>query len=316
LNSNTVMFGFRSAVRVFGRTASRYSSVARQARHVSSTASTDTSKDMLRALSLIGGAAVGTLFLSSGHDDVAQASGNELEYPHYDWPHNSPLATFDAASLRRGFEVYRQVCSTCHSLNFIHFRELVGVTHTKDQATAIAKTYEIEDGPDDKGEMFKRPRALTDRFPNPYPNKNFARFANNGALPPDLSLIAVARMGGPDYLFALLTGYRDPPAGIKLRAGQSYNPYFAGGLISMPPPLSDGQIEYEDGTPATVSQMARDVVCFLNWASEPEHDERKKFGFKMVPVMATLVVFSAYYKRLKWSLLKTRKISWLPVKYD
>jgi len=264
----------------------------------------------------MGGAAVGTFFLSSGHDDVAHASGDELHYPSYPWPHNSLLSTFDTASLRRGFEVYRQVCSTCHSLQYIHYRQLVGVTHTKDQAEAIAKTLEVEDGPDDKGEMFKRPRLLTDPLPHPYPNDNFARYANNGALPPDLSLVVLARMGGPDYVFALLTGYREPPAGVVLRPGQSFNPYFAGGLLAMPPPLSDGQVEYEDGTPATVSQMARDVVCFLNWTSEPEHDERKKLGFKTLPVMLTLIVFAAYYKRLKWSVLKTRKISWLPVKYD
>jgi len=316
LDLDTAMFGFRAAVRVFGRTASRYSSVAQHVRHMSANAAVNSSKDMTRALALIGGAAVGTIFLSSGHKEVAHASGDELPYPAYPWPHNSLFATFDTASLRRGFEVYRQVCSTCHSLQYIHYRQLVGVTHTKEQALAIANTLQVEDGPDDKGEMFQRPRILTDPLPRPYPNDNFARYANNGALPPDLSLITVARMGGHDYLFALLTGYRDPPAGVVLRPGQSYNPYFAGGLLAMPPPLSDGQVEYEDGTPATVSQMARDVICFLNWASEPEHDERKKLGFKMAPVMFSLVIFAAYYKRLKWSLLKTRKISWLPVKYD
>jgi len=238
-----------------------------------------------------------------------------LPWPHFPWPHEGLVDTFDTASLRRGFEVYRQVCSTCHSLDYISYRNLVGVTHTKDHAEAIARTIEVEDGPDDKGEMFKRPGVLTDRMPRPYPNDNFARYANNGALPPDMSLIVKARPAGPDYIFSLITGYRDPPAGIKPRQGQSYNPYFPGGLIAMPPPLTDGQVEFEDGTPATVSQMARDVSAFLAWCSEPESDDRKRWAFKFLPPIIAGVVFSAYYKRLKWNLIKTRRVYWLPFKH-
>jgi len=187
------------------------------------------------------------------------------------------------------------------------------VSHTKEQAAALAKSIEVDDGPDEKGEMFKRPGALTDHMPRPYANDNFARFANNGALPPDLSLIVKGRPAGVDYIFSLLTGYgRPPPAGIKVREGMSYNPYFPGGLLAMPAPLTDGQVDFEDGTPATVSQMAKDVAVFLHWCSEPEADERKKLGLASVAALSTAFLFAAYYKRWKWQVIKTRRISWIP----
>jgi len=229
---------------------------------------------------------------------------------HYPWPHSGLLSTFDHSSLRRGFEVYQQVCSSCHSLNRIAYRNLIGVTHTEDEAKAIAETIEVTDGPDDQGEFFKRPGKLSDYFAAPYANDNAARAANNGALPPDLSLIVKARHGNADYIFSLLVGYREPPAGVEMRQGLHYNPYFAGGAIGMPQQLFDGMVDYADGTPATASQMAKDVTSFLAWASEPELDERKLMGFKSILLLSTLFVFALYIKKLKFSYLKSRKIVW------
>lgn len=168
-------------------------------------------------------------------------------------------------SMRRGFEVYRQVCSTCHSVRYLHYRQLIGETHSEVQAKALAESVVVKDGPNDAGEYFERPGRLSDPLPKPYPNDEYARYINGGALPPDLSLIVKARHGGADYIYALLTGYREPPHGVTLRQGLYYNPYFQGGAIAMPPPLNDGGIEYEDGTAPTISQQAKDVTVFLNW---------------------------------------------------
>jgi len=202
------------------------------------------------------------------------------------------------------------VCA-CHSLESIAFRQLVGVTHDVEGAKAFASKYDIKDGPNDQGEMFTRPGRLADRFPSPYANEEAARFANGGALPPDLSLIVKARHGGEDYIFALLTGYTAPPAGISLRNGLYYNPYFPGGAIAMPPPINDGQIDYPDEKiPNTQSQLAKDVSTFLAWASEPTQDERKLMGCKAVVAMAMTAALSFYYKRFKWGVLKTRKFYW------
>jgi len=153
--------------------------------------------------------------------------------------------------------VYTQVCASCHSLSRISYRNLVGVCYSEEEAKAMAADITVVDGPNDTGEMFDRAGKLSDRLPSPYKNEEQARSINNGALPPDLSLIAKSRHGGEDYLFALLTGYREPPAGVVLADAQYYNPYFAGGRIGMPPPLNDGAVDYPDGTPATKSQMAK-----------------------------------------------------------
>lgn len=241
---------------------------------------------------------------------VAACSGDAIHALPYGFDHKGPLSSFDYASVRRGYQVYKEVCSTCHSLERICFRNMIGVTHTEDELKALAADIDVVDGPDAEGEMFERPGKLSDTLPKPYANDEAAAAANNGAIPPDLSLIVKARPGGVDYLFALLTGYFEPPEGKELLPGLYYNPYFDGGAIAMERQLRDGQIEYEDGTPATTSQMAKDVAVFLAWASEPEHDVRKKQGMQTVVALSALVLLTGYYKRLKWAPLKTRKISY------
>lgn len=242
--------------------------------------------------------------------EKASAADEALHSPNYNWKHTLPWQSFDHASIRRGYLVYKQICATCHSLDRIAFRHLVGVSHTEEEVKELAAEFEVQDGPNEEGEMFGRPGKLTDRFPRPYPNDEAARYSNNGSLPPDLSLIIKARHGGENYVFSLLTGYREPPHGIQLRSGLYYNPYFAGGSIGMAPPLAvDGMVEYDDGTEATISQMAKDVTTFLCWAAEPEHDERHKMGLKAIFVLGLLSVSAFYLKKFKWSTLKTRVIS-------
>ncbi|CAG8600889.1 6959_t:CDS:2 [Paraglomus occultum] len=238
----------------------------------------------------------------------ANLADEGLHPPAYPWSHKPIWATFDHASIRRGYQVYKEVCSTCHSLERLAWRNFVGVSHTLDEAKAMAEEVEYTDGPDDTGEYFQRPGKLSDYLPRPYPNEEAARAANAGALPPDLSLMIKARHGGCDYVFSLLTGYVDPPAGVEIREGLHYNPYFPGGAIGMARVLYDGLVEYEDGTPATTSQMAKDVVTFLNWAAEPEHDERKKMGLKAITILSVMFILSIYLKRYKWTVLKSRKI--------
>jgi len=231
-----------------------------------------------------------------------------LHAPHYEWPHEGWLTTFDKRSVKRGYEVYKQVCAACHSVKDIHFRDLVGVIYTEEEAKTEALEFMVEDGPDDTGNMFTRPGKLFDVLPKPYPNAEAAKAANNGVEPPDLSVIVKGRAGGANYIFALLTGYCDPPAGVSVTEGIHYNPYFAGGLISMAQALYNEIIEYEDGTPATQSQLAKDVVTFLCWTAEPEHDVRKKFLLKTMMIFATLLAASYYFKRHRWSTLKNKVI--------
>jgi len=226
------------------------------------------------------------------------------------WTFNGILGTPDAASVRRGFEVYRQVCYTCHSLKFLRYRHFVGVFYTEEQAKALAASVKVHDGPNDKGEYFERPGLLTDPLPKPYDNDQAAREANGGALPPDLSLIKKSRHGDADYIFSILTGYRDPPIGVDLRQGLYYNPYFPGGAISMRPALQDGGVEYEDGTPATVSQQAKDVVNFLQWASEPKREMHKIMGVRIISSLFIMAIGAGYMKRFVWAPNKSRRITY------
>ncbi len=223
--------------------------------------------------------------------------------------------TFDHASIRRGFQVYKEVCAACHSLSRVAWRTMVGVSHSNSEVREFAAEYEYDDEPDDEGNPRKRPGKLADYIASPYANEQAARAANQGALPPDLSLIVKSRHGACDYIFSILTGYPDePPAGIVLPAGSNYNPYFPGGSIAMGRVLFDELVEYDDGTPATTSQMAKDVTTFLNWASEPEHDDRKKAGLKVIIVLSSLYLLSVWVKKFKWTPLKHRKIVFTPPK--
>lgn len=232
--------------------------------------------------------------------------------PRYPFWIKSIFHAHEIPSVRRGYEVYRQVCATCHSMKQIQFRALVNSVYPEQRMKDIAKEFDVVDGPNDEGEMFSRPGILTDAFPSPYPNEEGARYANGGALPPDLSVYTTAKHEGLDYIFALLLGYRDPPAGISIRDGLYYNTYFPGGVIGMPPPLhSDGLLDYEDGTPSTRSQNAKDVVNFLCWAAEPIHDERKILGLKAMFGMFLGAVISGVWYRAGWITLKTRRIDFV-----
>lgn len=222
-------------------------------------------------------------------------------------------ASIDILSLRRGFQVYREVCASCHSLARIPYRSLVGTVLTVDEAKAMAEENEYDTEPNDEGEIEKRPGKLSDYLPSPYKNDEAARAANNGALPPDLSLMVKARHGGCDYIFSLLTGYpEEAPPGAVVPEGLNFNPYFPGTGIAMARVLYNELVEYEDETPATTSQMAKDVVEFLNWSAEPEMDQRKKMGVKVLVITTVLFALSVWVKRYKWSPLKTRKIAYMP----
>lgn len=265
---------------------------------------------------VVAGVAASTmLYADSMTAEAMTAAEHGLHAPGYAWSHNGPLETFDHSSIRRGYQVYREVCAACHSMDRVAWRTMVGVSHTNPEVRAMAEEFEYDDEPDEQGNPKKRPGKLADYIPGPYPNEQAARAANQGALPPDLSLIVKARHGGPDYIFSLLTGYpEEPPAGVVLPPGANYNPYFPGGSIAMGRVLFDDLVEYEDGTPATTSQMAKDVTTFLHWCSEPEHDERKRLGLKAVIVLSSLYLLSVWVKKFKWAGIKSRKIVFNPPK--
>merc|ERR1712001_371055 len=232
--------------------------------------------------------------------------------PKIQWSHSGMLDSFDHASIRRGYQVYKQVCSACHSMKFIAFRNLVGIAYTEAEVKAMAAEEMITDGPNEAGDMFERPGKLSDYMPGPYANDAAAAAANNGAIPPDLSYIVLARHGNEDYVYHLLNGYCDAPAGIELREGQNFNPYFPGGAIGMAAPLYNEIIEYDDGTPATLSQLSKDVCTFLTWTASPEHDMRKKMAIKGLSMLGILMGITYYIKRHKWSVIKSRKILYTP----
>ncbi|KAF9923884.1 cytochrome c1 [Linnemannia zychae] len=288
--------------------------LAVQARHQSTSsaavASSMNAKNM--SMAAAGIATVGALAYMSMESVDANMAADGLHPPVYPWEHKKNLATFDHAAIRRGYQVYKEVCAACHSLDRIAWRNLIGVSHTEAEVKAMAEEFEYTDGPNDAGDMFQRPGKPSDYMPRPYANEEQARAGNAGAYPPDLSLMIKARHGGADYVFSLLTGYQDPPAGVEIREGLNFNPYFPGGAIGMARVLYDGLVEYEDGTPATTSQMAKDVTIFLSWAAEPEMDERKKMGMKALTLLAILTGLSVYLKRHKWAALKTRKIFYNP----
>ncbi|CCK72809.1 ubiquinol--cytochrome-c reductase catalytic subunit CYT1 KNAG_0L01900 [Huiozyma naganishii CBS 8797] len=297
---------------VSGGVRSRFSSSAVTRGNGSSSSSTR-GKFLTWGVGVVGLGAATALYADTLTAEAMTAAEHGLHPPSYEWSHNGPLESFDHASIRRGYQVYREVCAACHSLDRVAWRTMVGVSHTDEEVKEMAAEFEYDDEPDEQGNPRKRPGKLADYIPGPYPNEEAARAANQGALPPDLSLIVKARHGGPDYIFSLLMGYpEDPPAGVTLPTGSNYNPYFPGGAIAMARVLFDDLVEYEDGTPATSSQMAKDVTTFLQWCAEPEHDERKKAGLKAVLMLSTLYLLSVWVKKFKWAGIKNRKFVFNP----
>lgn len=241
------------------------------------------------------------IVLAGGVAGAALGQSEAPAAPRQEWSFDGVFGTYDPAALQRGFQVYKEVCSACHPVKHLYFRDLTQIGYSEDQVKGIAAQVQVTDGPNASGEMYQRPGRPSDPIPGPFPNDEVARAANNGALPPDLSLITKARDGGPDYVYAILTGFTKAPAGFPMNPNSYYNTAFPGHRIAMPPPLSPDAVKFADGTPATVPQMAHDVVTFLNWAAEPTLDERHRIGFKVILflVVATGVFYAA--KRKIWS---------------
>lgn len=266
-------------------------------------------------------AALGLAFVAT--PAPAAEHGYALRDVH--WSFEGPFGKFDTAQVQRGYKVYREVCSACHSMNLMHFRNLGqkgGPFYEPEYPNpndnpivkSLAKDAQVNDIDTDTGDVIQRPGIPADKFPNPFPNEYAARASNGGALPPDLSVMAKARAGGPHYIYSLLTGYLTPPAGLKLNPGQHYNAYMAGdltsswsgkgpvpmgGFVAMPPPLAPDKVTFDDGTKSTIEQQAKDVAAFLAWASEPKQMERKQFGLgAMIYLLIFSVVLYFSYRRI------------------
>lgn len=261
--------------------------------------------------------------LAAASPALAAETGGPLP-PSQRWSWSGPFGTFDRAQLQRGFQVYREVCASCHSMNLLSYRNLVqpgGPEFSEAQAKAIAAQVQVP-ALNDEGERIERPAELSDRFRAPFANARAAAAANNGKAPPDLSVIAKARtyprgfpmfLGdaitgfntdqGANYLYALLTGYRDPPAGVTGQPGLNYNEYFPGHWIGMPNILQDGLVTYSDGSPATQSQYAQDITAFLVWAAEPHLEQRKRIGFQVLVFLVLFAGLLYYTKKKVWRSL-------------
>ena len=231
----------------------------------------------------------------------ALAAGGDFALTKRDWSFNGPFGTFDKAAMQRGFQVYREVCAGCHSMQYIAFRNFADLGYNEAEIKAIAAEYDVEDGPNDEGEMFTRPGIPADRMPSPYPNDNAARAGNGGALPPDLSLIAKARANGPDYLYSLLIGYKEVPASMNVPDGMYYNDAYPGNLIAMPQPLYGDDVTYSDGADTSIEGSAADLTQFLMWAAEPKMEARKRIGVAVVFFLSIFVVLSVMAKRRVWA---------------
>ena len=251
---------------------------------------------MLKAL--FAATALAAIFAVSG---AARAQEEAPTPPHQQWSFYGVFGTYDRAAAQRGLEVYKEVCSTCHAVKHLYYRDLEELGYTEDQIKGFAAQFQVTDGPNDEGQMFQRPARPSDRFVSPFPNDQAARAANNGALPPDLSLITKAREGGPDYVYGILTGFVNPPASVKVPDGMYYDEYFPGHFIKMPPPLSDGQVSFAEGAPNKVADEAHDVVTFLSWAAEPNLDDRHRMGLKVI--LFLIVAAGLFYaaKRKIWA---------------
>src|SRR5262249_19486190 len=274
-----------------------------------------------RKTALLIALALGAAALIGAPQRAAAQENADVQPPRNTWSFSGPFGKFDRGQLQRGFKVYHDVCQTCHSLAQLSFRNLGeegGPEFSAAEVTAIAQEYKVKDGPNDQGDMFERPGRPADRFPPPFPNEQAASFANNGSLPPDLSVIAKARQYergfpwfvfdaiypyqelGVDYIVALLNGYAPTPAGKTIPAGKQYNTYFPGHVIGMPPPLSDGRVTYTDGSPETVDQYAKDVAAFLMWAAEPSLEARKRLGFQVMAFLVVLTGLLYFTKKRVW----------------
>ncbi len=223
--------------------------------------------------------------------------------PAQAWSFNKTIGTFDRAALQRGFQVYKEVCAACHSLKYVRYEKLKALGFSAAEAKAIARSYQVSTT-DDEGNPIQVPASLGDHFTGSFANDKAARAANGGSLPPDLSLMTKARKHGADYVYALLTSYRNPPAGVHLMAGMYYNLYFPGHQIAMAPPLAAGQVTYADGKQATVDQMASDVATFLTWTAEPELEARKRMGIKVMIFLAIFASMLYIVMRRTWQKVK------------
>ena len=227
-------------------------------------------------------------------------AAEEIELPKQNWSFEGPFGTYDKASAQRGFQIYKEVCSSCHSMKLAYYRNLAGIGLSDEQIKAVAASVEVPTIGDD-GQPAERKGEPSDHFKSPYPNEKAARAAQNGALPPDQSVLIKAREGGPDYIYALLTGYTEPPAGMKMGDGMNYNKVMPGHQIAMAAPLSDGRVEYADGTKPTIDQEARDVTTFLAYIANPEMEQRKRMGVRVVLFLGLMTCLTYAVKRQIWS---------------
>jgi len=235
-------------------------------------------------------------------------AAEKVELLKIDWSFKGLFGKFDRGSLQRGYQVYTEVCASCHSMKYLSYRNLSekgGPEFSIEQAKAIAASFEVTDGPNDEGEMFERPAKLSDKFVMPYGNVKEAQAANGGAYPPDMSVLAKARSGGVDYIYSVLLGYEDTPSGVTLDDGVYYNKYMYGNNIKMSQPLYDGSVEYNDGTEATKEQMAKDVATFLMWAAEPHLETRHKMGFKAILYLIILTILVYFSMKKIWSRIES-----------
>jgi len=251
-------------------------------------------------------AIAGAALLASG---AAWAQDEAPDAPYQDWSFGGLFGTFDRGAAQRGFQVYSEVCSNCHSMKLLHYRDLSAIGFSDAQIAAIAAQKQVSDGPNDAGDMFMRPGKPADVFVSPFPNDQAARAANGGAAPPDLSVMVKARgkgleagwgMLGPDYVYGILNGFQDPPKGFSLAQGKYYNEYFPGHQIAMPPPLADDSVKFQDGTKPSLPQEAHDVVTFLTWAAEPNLEERHRTGAKVIIFLLAMTGVLYGAKRKVW----------------
>ena len=241
-------------------------------------------------------------------NNLVNAAGQNYPLLKQDWSFQGFFGTFDRSSLQRGYQIYSEVCASCHSMKYLSYRNLAeegGPEFSVDQAKAIASNYEVTDGPNSDGEMFTRQAKLSDKFVMPYANDAEAKISNGGAYPPDMSVLLKARAGGADYIYSVLLGYEDPPEGMELDDGVYYNKYMYGNKIKMPQQLYDDLVTYADGTAATPEQMAKDITTFMAWTAEPKLEERHKFGFRAITYLIILTILVYFSMKKIWSRVET-----------